>query len=595
MNATPPLGSSAPDAPLAMPTQDLRWGRLAPYPGAQTAGPARRFVGFATLAATGLAGWALADALSADGWQAADAAMVPVFLLLFARLGFSAAGAVAGLVWHRPPAPPPPGPPLGRTALLLPLYNEETSRVFATAEATREALLEAGIAGRFDIFLLSDSTDPAAREREARALRLLRGRQSAGIFYRLRDDNEGRKVGNIADWVRSHGAAYPHFVVLDADSVMEAETLRRLALAMEAEPDAGLIQTVPTVIGGTTRFARMQQWAMRAHGPSLARGLAAWAGETGNYWGHNAIVRTEAFAASAGLPELPGRPPFGGTILSHDFVEAALLRRAGWGVHLLPELAGSHEEPPPTLAAAAARDRRWCQGNLQHLALLRTPGLHPASRVHMLDGALAYLSSPLWALFLMLAAAQGALGLATPGWGLLAASFALLLLPKLPAFGRAPRDALRELLLTALLAPVAMVTQSRQVLEILRRRDAGWSAQEREGAVPSWRRALRQHTLHVGIGAALTVAGGLWLPWLLAIGLPLLLSPALARHLAGPADPLAFVTPEERDPSPFLRRIAALRLGWQLDLEEGAAPGLGVPPPPPLEAFLDRPDLPVAP
>ncbi|MBY0338184.1 MAG: glucans biosynthesis glucosyltransferase MdoH, partial [Acetobacteraceae bacterium] len=543
-----------------------------------------------TLALTGAAGTALGAGLATDGWHLLDAAILPIFLVLFARTAFAAVSALVGRGWRAPPAEPAEARPRLRTALLLPVHNEETSRVFATAEAMREALVTAGLADRFDIFLLSDSTDPAALAREAEAAALLRLRAPVGIFHCRRGSNAGRKAGNIAHWVRAHGGAYAHFVILDADSVMEAETLRRLALAMEADPRAGLIQTVPTLIGGTTRFARLQQWAARAHGPVIARGLAAWAGEAGNYWGHNAIIRTRAFAAAAGLPELPGPRPFGGPILSHDFVEAALLRRAGWGVHLRPELRGSHEEPPPSLAAAAARDRRWCQGNLQHAGLLATPGLHPLSRLHLLDGVLAYLSSPLWALFLLLAAAQGALGLAAPGFGPLLAVMGLLLVPKLPGLRAAPADALRELVLTALIAPAAMVTQSRQILDILRGRDSGWAAQEREGAVPGWGEVLRQHRLHLGLGAALTASGVLAAPWLLAVGLPLLLAPGIARSLAAPDPSPAFGTPEERAPSPLLRRVAALRLAWQLDLGEGAALRARVPPPPSLSALLARPD-----
>ena len=148
----------------------------------------------------------------------------------------------------------------------------------------------------------------------------------------------------------------------------------RLASAMDANPRVGLIQTVPRLVGGQTLFACLQQFAAGYYGPIVAAGLAAWHGGGGNYWGHNAIIRTRAFAASAGLPQLSGSPPLGGHILSHDFVEAALLRRAGWEVHLVPSLQGSYEGCPPTLSELIARDRRWAQGNLQHLRLLNASG-----------------------------------------------------------------------------------------------------------------------------------------------------------------------------------------------------------------------------
>ncbi len=157
---------------------------------------------------------------------------------------------------------------------------------------------------------------------------------------------------------------------------MTGETLVRLVGAMERHPDVGLIQTLPIITGATTLFARMQQFAGRVYGPLIAHGIAWWHGAEGNYWGHNALIRTRAFAEQAGLPELAGRKPFGGPIMSHDFVEAALMRRGGWAMHMVPGVRGSYEEVPPTLTDLAVRDRRWCQGNLQHAAVLPTRGLH---------------------------------------------------------------------------------------------------------------------------------------------------------------------------------------------------------------------------
>ena len=140
---------------------------------------------------------------------------------------------------------------------------------------------------------------------------------------------------------------------------------------MEADETLGILQTAPQLIGAATPLARVQQFASRVYGPVLARGLRAWFGNAGNYWGHNAIIRTRAFADCAGLPELPGKPPFGGLILSHDFVEAALVRRGGYAVRMADDLTGSYEQAPPNLIELAARDRRWCQGNLQHIAAAR--------------------------------------------------------------------------------------------------------------------------------------------------------------------------------------------------------------------------------
>ena len=255
----------------------------------------------------------------------------------------------------------------------------------------------------FHVVVLSDSTDADAWIAEEEAILHLRDRLvgASWIFYRHRPKNVDLKAGNVADWVRRFGAPYAHFVVLDADSLMEGETLVRLAAADGGQPHVGVIQTIPIVVGGVTLFARLQQFANRVYGPLIANGLAWWNGADGNYWGHNAIVRTVAFAEAAGLPHLKGPKPFGGHVLSHDFVEAALVRRGGWAVRLAPALSGSYEESPPSIVDLATRDRRWCQGNLQHLAVVTARGLRPVSRLHFVTGVFAYLASPLWLAFLV--------------------------------------------------------------------------------------------------------------------------------------------------------------------------------------------------
>ncbi len=288
----------------------------------------------------------------------------------------------------------------------MPTYNEDPARVFAALQAMHEELAAADRLEAFDFFVLSDTTDPAVWIAEEAAFLRLRaavageGGGREHVFYRRRRDNIERKAGNIAEWVQRFGGAYDHMLILDADSVMTADAVVRLAEAMERHPKAALIQTLPVLVNGRTLFARFQQFAGRIYGPLIAHGVAWWHGHDGNYWGHNAIIRVAPFAAHAGLPHIEGRKPFGGHIMSHDFVEAALMRRAGWSIHMVPGLPGSYEESPPSLIDFAARDRRWCQGNLQHLAVLPARGLHWVSRIHFLVGVGAYLSAPLWLLFL---------------------------------------------------------------------------------------------------------------------------------------------------------------------------------------------------
>ena len=286
-----------------------------------------------------------------------------------------------------------------RTAVVMPVYNEQTARTFAALEAIRESVEATGLGGAFRLFhpLRFDRS----RRLDRRGARLPRRCASASARTRASTTATGPRTItarpatspiSCSRW----GGHYEHMLVLDADSLMTGDCIVRLAAAMEADPDAGIIQTLPLIINRNTLFARLQQFAARVYGPVIATGLSAWMGRDGNYWGHNAIIRTSAFAAHAGLPDLKGKPPLGGHILSHDFVEAALIRRAGWTVYMLPDLEGSYEESPPSLIDLAARDRRWCQGNLQHTRVIGAKGLKLPTRQHFATGIMSYLASPFW-------------------------------------------------------------------------------------------------------------------------------------------------------------------------------------------------------
>jgi membrane glycosyltransferase len=396
-------------------------------------------------------------------------------------------------------------------------------------------------------------------------------------------------------------------VVLDADSLMEGETLTRLAGAMERNPDVGLIQTAPVIVNRHTLFSRTEQFASRLYGPMLARGVAWWSGSEGNYWGHNAIIRVRAFAAQAGLPPLEGRKPFGGDILSHDFVEAALLRRAGWRVCMAGELGGSYEESPPTLAALLARDRRWCQGNLQHVQVLRAKGLHWISRFHLLRGVSAYVVAPLW-LALLFSAAMLPLH---PEWGrwpgatlpvggevdrfdvtavglVTIISIGLLLGPKVLAYLQmllSPNERTRfggarmaaanlviETLLSTLVAPLIMLSHSRSLAEVLAGRDSGWAAQARDETDTTPRQAMRLHALDTGVGGLFASAAMASSPMAFLMMTPVILGLLLAIPLAvmfangevGRAARRAGVllVPEETSPPQILARANALSGAW---------------------------------
>ena len=432
-----------------------------------------------------------------------------------------------------------------RTAILMPTYNESPDRVFAGVEVMATALAATGEGHAFDWFILSDTTDPDVALAEEQAFLILRqqvGKQ-ARVFYRRRRKNVARKAGNVADFCKRWGSRYDHLLVLDADSLMETHTIVTLARRMQADPDAGLIQTIPSLINGTTLMARLQQFAARIYGPVIGTGLSWWVHKEGNFWGHNAIIRTEAFMSAAGLPHLPGKAPFGGHIMSHDFVEAALIRRAGWSVVIASDLPGSYEECPPSIVDLAVRDRRWCQGNLQHCRVLFAKGLHWVSRLHLLTGIMAYLSSPFWLLLILsglLLALQAHFIRPEyftdqfslfPTWPVMDSDRALRLFyitmgilfgPKIFGIilllldGKTSKQlggrikvlfsVVFEVILSALIAPIMMLIHCGAVMSILAGRDSGWSPQRRDDGSLPWLTLIFRHRWHMLAGALLGYA-----------------------------------------------------------------------------------------
>jgi membrane glycosyltransferase len=512
-----------------------------------------------------------------------------------------------------------------RIALVMPVYNEDPRRTTAGLEAIWTSLSAQSESAAFDLFILSDTrkSDIAVAEEAAwRSLVAKHGGQGR-IFYRRRAQNTSRKSGNIADFVRNWGAAYTHMIVLDADSVMSGKALVTLARLMDAHPDVGIIQTAPLPVGRETLFARMVQFGARLNGPMLSSGLAFWQLGEANYWGHNAIIRLQAFAGHCDLPRLPGKPPLGGEILSHDFVEAAFMRRAGYKVWLIPDLMGSWEEVPSNIIDFAARDRRWAQGNLQHSRVLIMPRLHWLNRLHMITGILSYSTSPMWFAVLVLSsiitcqeAIQGyqyfESGTHTlfPVWpeyrdgeiaALLLATIVVLLLPKVlgatlalmhkgrrRAFGGGPRlllSLLLEQLFSMLLAPPMMVFHTTFVLTTLAGKPVTWNAQDRGDRGVTFGDAIARHRWQIllGIiwGAVILTFAPRFIWWMMPVLAGLLLS-AFLTMISSRADVgLALrrmgllLTPEETSPPPELALMqralarqseAALPLGSDLAL-----------------------------
>ena len=603
------------EAPLAMPAQSLRRFRRAER--RAWAAPqlhrrpwlARLLIFGGALALTVYGAREMYGVVEVGVVTPLEWAEVVLFVINFSWIALSCASSVYGFVWLARKAPrsaPPPERLEAKTAVVMPIYNETPSRVFAAMQAIYEEVAATGFGDAFDYFLLSDTNDPDIWIAEERALLAMRARlPGARVYYRRRRRNVGRKAGNIAEFVMRWGAAYPHMVVLDADSLMTGRAIVRLAAAMEADPDAGVIQSLPLIVNRNTLFARLQQFAARFAGPVLAAGLAAWSGRDGNYWGHNAIIRTRAFADHCGLPTLPGRPPFGGYILSHDFVEAALMRRAGWAVYMLPTLGGSYEECPPSLIDLAARDRRWCQGNLQHVRIVTSKGFVLASRQHFLNGIMSYLASPLWMAQLLIGivlvlqskyirpeyfTADFSLFPAWPRFDyeralrLFELTIAVLLAPKIlgmilaladeptrRACGGAARltaSTALEIIVSSALASIMMVIQSGSVLQILFGRDTGWRPQRRtDGSIP-FSSIVRRHRSHVLLGFITLFAAELISPSLVVWMSPTIAGLILSVPLSWASGQKwigvglrrlgLLVTPEETSPPPIIARANSL-------------------------------------
>ncbi|SEN83676.1 membrane glycosyltransferase [Paracoccus alcaliphilus] len=598
------LPALPPEAPLEMPEQDFgtrpdrAWPRRFERPGTWMA----RLIAFGGTATAAWIGFQQMLITFGDNPTPMQIALLVLFVPTFAWVGFSFFATLAGLfaARHRTPE----GPGQARLVVVMPIYHEDPSVSMGLLTAMAKEIATEGMADRAEIFVLSDSRDPAVAIAETQAIAAARELSPLPIWYRRRENNIDRKTGNISEFIRRWGGRYDQMVVLDADSIMSGQTIRELSLRMEADPQLALIQTMPMLVGGETIFARLTQFAGRVYGPLIARGVAAWSGNVGNFWGHNAIIRITAFAQSCGLPRLPGKPPFGGTILSHDFVEAAALCRAGWKVRLDHDLRGSYEGCPPTLLDMAARERRWAQGNLQHSRLFGMRGMRAISRVHFVIGIMGFLMSPIWlALILVGLVLSATVLLSTPEYfpsayqlfptwpvfdsrrmlWLFIAAMGLLLLPKL--FGtlrswwrplsrnsggrvRIFASSLFEILLSALIAPVQMLTQTRQIYEILRGRDSGWAAQVRAGSMPDWAVVVSRHWVHVALGALTLAVLAFFSPWQLVWLSPILagliLSPLTSRFSASPVFGRwarirgLLVTPEERAPPHVVSDAAAI-------------------------------------
>lgn len=577
---------------------------------------ARRFLFFSTIfVLTSLAAWVMADLLWQDGIMGVEIALFVLFTILFAHIAVGFCTALYGFYvvnrggdrfsifnsvdWSK-------DTPLASTAIVVPVFNEDVSRVYEGIRVIFRSVQETGKLEHFDFFILSDSNQPNQWiEEEVAWVELCKQVKGFGkIFYRKRRQSINKKAGNVADFLRRWGKNYRYMVVLDADSIMTGRALVQLVAMMEANPKAGIIQTAPRIVRGESLYARVQSFANGFYSPLFLAGLNYWQQHDGNYWGHNAIIRVQPFMEHCALPDLPGSEPFGGRILSHDFVEASLMRKAGWAVWLVPEIETSYEEGPPTLIDSAKRDRRWCQGNMQHAWLLTTHGFKPANRFHLFMGVMAYVSSPLWMLFLVLSTIHvfemtlkqrvilrpqeytsvfGYEIQIPQALFLFFFTLLLLFLPKVirivtavsntdlaDKFGGRARvviSAITETAISTLLAPINMVFNTRFVIFTILGQGVGWVTQKRNASDDGteWREAILTHWPMTAFGLIWGVSSLIisptffwWLsPVIAGLVLSIPLSIFLSKRTVGQAARQLglFLTPEETQPCHELRRL----------------------------------------
>ncbi|MBD8653395.1 glucans biosynthesis glucosyltransferase MdoH [Rhizobium sp. CFBP 13726] len=509
----------------------------------------RRIVLALNLATIAGLGYVVYRLLSPGGIDGAEAVMLIGFMLAtpWTVLGFW--NAVIGIVLQHGPGDPSksiyPFYPQGqgsqpialssRTALTIFLRNEDPRPVFARIEAMQKSLQATGLQRHFRFFVLSDTSEPDIIQLEEAGFDLVAAHVVADggnrPVYRRRADNAGYKAGNIQDFLKEHGSRYDFFLPLDSDSVMSGDVMIRLVAAMEARPELGILQTLVVGVPAESGFARMFQFGMRHGMRSFTLGSAWWSADCGPYWGHNALIRAAAFKAHCNLPVLPGSPPLGGHVLSHDQLEATYMRRGGYEVRVLPIETKSFEANPPTLLEFAKRDLRWCQGNMQYWRFLFEPGLKPLSRFQLFQAVLMYVAPPAWIVATFAAAWKGVTGgfdatyIELGFWSFITI-FLLSVTPKIAgvvdvlltpgairSYGGPLRfglSAVIELLASMIMAPIVAVYVSVFLIGLLFGRSVTWSGQNRDRLGVTLYTAIKAMGLQTLIGVVLaTIITGL--------------------------------------------------------------------------------------
>ncbi len=448
-----------------------------------------------------------------------------------------------------------------RVAVAMAVRNEDPQRAIDRLLATRRSLDQTGQGHRVDLHIISDTNDADVAAAEERLFALHRdaldGLGVAG--YRRRTSNEGYKAGNVWQFLHDQGSRYDLFVPLDADSLMSGEAIMDLVRIAEANPRIGIVQSLAVGAPAESPFGRIFQFGMRHGMRAFTLGSAWWQGDCGPFWGHNAVIRVAAFKAHCELPKLGGRPPLGGDILSHDQVEATLMRRGGYEVRVVPVECESFEENPVTILDFMTREQRWCNGNMQYWRLLGMKGLTPTSRFQLFQAIMMYLSAPAWMILTALGAVKAVIDPtmtfnAPLALGLFVLMVGMSLTPKIVGaihvmlqpggmarYGGARRFVVGlgiELVFSVLMSPVVAVHLTVFLIGLAFGRKVGWNGQVRDAYGLNWSTALRalwpQMVFGVTVLATLTIHTPAAVIWVLPVVLGLLLAVPFAVFTASP-------------------------------------------------------------
>jgi len=497
------------------------------------------------LGSMGLLTWAMSRLLGGRGWSAPTLAFMVIYLIGLpwtllgfwnSAIGFAILRLVKDPVGYANPAmrrTPSDGPIVTRTAVCLCVRNEDAEATFARLRTMIDSLAATGQGQHFDIHLLSDTSKADIVLLEEARFHALRGQYpKVGLHYRRRSENTGYKAGNLEEFARRARGRYEHMIVLDADSVMSGRAMLRLVRAMQANPRLGILQTLVAGRPAESAFTRIFQFGMRHGMRAQTTGAAWWQGSAGPYWGHNAIIRIAPFVDHCTLPILPGKPPLGGWVLSHDQVEAALMRGAGWDVRVTPDEYESWEENPTNLPDFLKRDLRWCQGNLQYLRLLTMPGLKPMGRFQLVNAIMMYVGAPMNVLMLI-----AGLSIAltphppdfatTMAFGLYAVALSLGFAPRFlgvldillsgrgrqwGGVGRLLAGCIVDLVFILLIGPIMMIAQTVFVIGLAFGRKVIWEAQNRADRSVPLGEAINGLLPQLAFGLATTAILALTLP-----------------------------------------------------------------------------------